>query len=191
MSRNGKTTGKSALLPGESCDSVCCEVRKSGIHGRGVFATRDIPRDTYIIEYAGDKIGMDESDRRGWAQMDLAKETGGAAVYIFTLDSEYDIDGDVPENAARLINHSCDPNCESWIDEGRIWIAAMRDIKKGEELFFNYGFDLESYEDHPCRCGSPNCVGYIAGAEYWPELKRKIAAKKGWATRRKRECECG
>ncbi len=169
---------KNALLPGESCQSDWCEVRKSGIHGRGVFAKKAIPDQTYIIEYLGEKILHDESNRRGWAQMDRAKETGDAAVYIFTLDEKFDIDGNIPENAARLINHSCNPNCESWIDEGKTWISATRDIKKDEELYFNYGFDLESYEEHPCRCGSSNCVGYIAGIEYWPALKRKLAAKK-------------
>ncbi len=172
------TNGESALLPGESCQSEWCDVRKSGIHGRGVFAIKDIPDQTYIIEYIGEKVSGDESNRRGWAQMDLAKETGDAAVYIFTLDDEFDIDGNVQENAARLINHSCDPNCESWIDDGKIWISAIRDIQKGEELFFNYGFDLESYEEHPCRCGSDNCVGYIAGEDYWPALERKLAKKK-------------
>jgi len=174
-----KVAGDSALLPGESCLSEWCEVRKSEIHGRGVFAVKDIPKETNIIEYIGEKISKAESDRRGWEQMDRAKETGEAAVYIFVLDSEYDIDGNIPRNAARLINHSCDPNCESWIDRGRIWICAVRDIEKGEELFFNYGFDLESYEDHPCHCGSKNCVGYITGPEYWPQLRSRIAAKKG------------
>lgn len=176
---------KSALLPGETCESSWCEVRRSGIHGRGLFAKRKIPAETYIIEYVGDKIGKDESNERGWAQLDHAKETGDAAVYIFTLDDDWDIDGQVPENAARLINHSCDPNCEAFIEEDQIWIAALRDIDKDEELFFNYGFDLECYEDHPCRCGAERCVGYIAGEEYWPKLRRKLAAKKAARTRRR------
>ncbi|MEX2581588.1 MAG: SET domain-containing protein-lysine N-methyltransferase [Verrucomicrobiales bacterium] len=176
---------KSALLPGETCESSWCEVRRSGIHGRGLFAKRKIPAETYIIEYVGDKIGKDESNERGWAQLDHAKETGDAAVYIFTLDDDWDIDGQVPENAARLINHSCDPNCEAFIEEDQIWIAALRDIDKDEELFFNYGFDLECYEDHPCRCGAERCVGYIAGEEYWPKLKRKLATKKAARTRRR------
>lgn len=183
---------KTALLPGERCDSDWCEVRGSIVHGRGVFARKKIPADTYIIEYVGEKIDKDESNRRGWARMDEVKDTGEAAVYIFTLDDEWDIDGNVPENAARLINHSCDPNCEAFIDEGSIWIAALRDIPRGEELFFNYGFDLESYEDHPCLCGSKKCVGYIAGEEYWPKLKKKLekakkkAAKKDKKKKRKK-----
>lgn len=173
-----------ALLPGESCHSVWCEVRRSRIHGRGVFATKRIPAETYLIQYIGEKITKDEANRRGWAQLDAAKENGDAAVYIFTLDSRHDIDGNVPENAARLINHSCDPNCEAYIVKGEIWIASIRDIEKDEEISFNYGFDLENYEDHPCLCGSGNCIGYIAGTDYWPELRRKLAAKRGWEKRR-------
>ena len=61
-----------------------------------------------------------------------------------------DLDGNLPWNNARLINHSCEPNCEAITEDHQIFIYALRDIKAGEELFFNYGFDLESYEDHPC-----------------------------------------
>lgn len=168
----------SALKPGERCHSEWCEVRSSGIHGRGVFATRDIPADTKIIEYLGEKIDKEESDIRGWAQMDRHNETGEAAVYIFTLDDDWDIDGNVPENAARLINHGCDVNCEAYIEDGSIWIWAIRDIPKDEELLFNYGFDLDNWEDHPCVCGADCCPGYIAGMDYWDELKEKVAEKK-------------
>lgn len=172
---------KSALLPNESCLSDYCEVRNSGIHGRGVFATKKIPNETKIIQYVGEKIGKDESNERGWDQMDRHKETGEAAVYIFHLDDDWDLDGNVPQNAARLINHSCDHNCEAVIDGDEIWIYATRDIPKNEELVFNYGFDLENWEDHPCICGSDCCPGYIAGRDHWPELeklkKKKKAAK--------------
>jgi SET domain-containing protein len=167
-----------ALRKGESCHSDWCEVRVSGIHGRGIFAKMDIPGGTPIIEYTGEKITKEESHRRGWAQIDHAKVTGDAAVYIFTLDDEYDIDGNFPENSARLINHSCESNCEAYIDGESIWIAALFDIAKDTELFYNYGFDLECYEEHPCYCGSEKCVGHIAGEEYWPALKRKISRKK-------------
>jgi SET domain-containing protein len=170
---------ENALLEGERCDSKWCEVRRSGVHGRGLFAKKRIPEGTNIIEYLGEKIDKEESNRRGWARIDLAKETGDAAVYIFTLDDAFDIDGDMPWNSARLINHSCEPNCEAWIEGESIWIGSLRDIEKDEELFYNYGFDLESWEDHPCHCGARRCVGHIAGEDYWPELKKRIAAKKG------------
>ncbi len=169
---------KSALKPGERCESEWCEVRNSGIHGRGLFARKKIPTGTYLIEYIGERIDKDEANERGWAQMEIAKKTGDAAVYIFTLNDDYDIDGNVPENAARLINHSCDPNCEAFIEDDAIWIAALRTIKRDEELFFNYGFDLENYKEHPCGCGSKKCVGYIAGEDYWKELKKRLKKKK-------------
>jgi len=147
-------------------------VRGSSIHNRGIFARIDIPNDQPIIEYIGEKITKAESTRRGLALEAKAKKTGGAAVYIFTLNSRYDIDGGFPGNPARLINHSCDANCEAYIIKGQIWIYSLREIKKGEELTYNYGFELDTWEDHPCRCGKPGCVGYIVDKQYWKKLRR-------------------
>jgi hypothetical protein len=152
-------------------------VRQSSIHARGVFARRDIPYETKVIEYVGEKITKAESERRGLDLMNKASKTGGAAVYIFTLNKKYDLDGGQSWNPARLINHSCDPNCEAFITAGKIWIYAKRDIKKGEELTFNYGFDMETWEDHPCRCGSANCIGYILDEQYWPKLRSTLKAR--------------
>lgn len=166
--------------------SEYCEIRGSVIHGRGLFARQWIPEETQLIQYLGEKISKKESDRRGWAQMEHAKKTGDAGVYLFTLNKRYDIDGNVPWNPARLVNHSCEPNCEAYIEDGEIWLWSIRDIELGEELFFNYGFDLENYEDHPCRCSSKRCVGYIAGEDYWPELKRLQKKKAAKALKRKK-----
>lgn len=158
------------------------EVRGSSIHGQGVYAARDIPNETQVIEYVGELIDKEESETRAWAQMAKAEEEGDAAVYIFTLNDKYDLDGSVDWNTARLINHSCDPNCEAFTEESpkgdRIFIYALRDIEAGEELSFDYGFDLECYEDHPCRCGADNCVGYIVNQEQWPELRKLLKKKK-------------
>ena len=159
----------------ERGQSELCEIRGSVIHGQGVYATQDIKAETQIIEYIGELIDKDESENRAWAQHEHAEKTGDAAVYIFTLDKKWDIDGNVPWNTARLINHSCDPNCEAWIVGKRIFIYALRDIKAGEELSFDYGFDIECYEDHPCRCGSGECIGYIVSREQWAELKDRLA----------------
>jgi hypothetical protein len=159
--------------------SDLCEVQGSNIHGRGVYATRAIPAGTKIIEYVGEVIDKKESERRAWAQHAKAQRDGDAAVYIFTLTEKWDIDGDVPWNTARLINHSCDPNCEAWIEGRRIFIHALRAIEAGEELTFDYAFDVECYEDHPCLCGREGCVGYIVGREQWPQLREILAAKKG------------
>jgi SET domain-containing protein len=146
-------------------------VRRSSIHSRGVFARSDIPTGTRVLEYTGEKISKAESDRRARARLERAKKTGVAAVYIFNLNKKQDLDGSMRSNTARLLNHSCTPNCEALQSRGRIWLTAVRDIKEGEELTFNYGFDLENWHEHECRCGSERCIGFIVGEEYWSELK--------------------
>ncbi|MEW5895454.1 MAG: TrmH family RNA methyltransferase [Candidatus Omnitrophota bacterium] len=149
-------------------------VRKSNIHSRGVFASKNIPAGTRVIEYVGEKITKAESERRAEIVLNANKcDSAKGAVYIFTLNKRFDIDGNVPHNTARLINHSCDPNCEAQLVAGHIWIASIKDIKRGEELTYNYGYDFEDYEEHLCRCGAPHCVGYILAEEHWPKLKAR------------------
>jgi SET domain-containing protein len=157
--------------------SESCEVRGSTIHGRGVYATKFIPKQTKIIEYVGELIDKKESEKRGISQQAKSQKTGDAAVYIFTLSRRFDIDGDVPWNTARLINHSCAPNCEAWIEGRKIFIHSTTDIQEGEELTFDYGFDVECYEDHPCRCGKEGCVGYIVSRSQWAELAERLKEK--------------
>lgn len=134
--------------------------KRSKIHGTGGFARVDIPAGTRLIEYVGEKISKEESLRRCEANNE----------YIFTLDEEFDLDGNVSYNPARFINHSCAPNCEAVGEENEVWIDAARDIRAGEELTFNYGYDLEDYKEHPCRCGAMSCVGYIVAEEYFSQL---------------------
>ena len=159
--------------------SDLCEIQGSQIHGRGVYATRDIAAGTQIIEYVGELIDKKESERRAWAQHAKAQKNGDAAVYIFTLTDKWDIDGNVPWNTARLINHSCGPNCEAWIEGKRIFIHSLTDIAAGDELTFDYAFDVDCYEDHPCLCGRDGCVGYIVSREQWPRLREILGGKKG------------
>jgi len=154
--------------------SKYCEVRGSEIHGRGVYATTFIPKETKIIEYVGELVDKDESAKRGVSQHAKSIKTGDAAVYIFTLSRNYDLDGNVPWNTARLINHSCAPNCEAWIEGRKIFIHALTDINTGEELTFDYGFDVDCYEDHPCLCGKDGCVGYIVSRSQWSELESRL-----------------
>ncbi len=153
-------------------------IAESGIHNRGLFAATDIKAGTEVIEYIGEKITKDESERRACQQMEVAGENGDGAVYIFAINKRYDIDGNVAFNHARLINHSCDPNCETDIYDGHVWIIAIRDIKEGEELSYNYNFDLDNYEEHPCLCGTKRCLGYIVGDEYRKELRKKLGKTK-------------
>lgn len=154
-------------------------VKSSGIHNKGIFAKTDIPKGTKIIEYVGEKITKKESEKRGDMVIEESKndKTKGS-VYIFELNKKYDIDGYPLYNTARWINHSCDPNCETENINGHIWIIAIKDIKKGEELSYDYGYCLECYEDHPCKCGSKSCVGYIVSEEHRIKLKRLLAKKK-------------
>ena len=127
------------------------EIRYSKIHGNGGFAKRKIKKGRRIIEYIGTKVTKTQAE----------KISGKAGIFLFEIDDKWDIDGSVPENTARFINHSCDPNCTFDIIKGRIWIKSKQDIKKGEELSYNYGFDVKDYKKSPCRCGAKNCVGWV------------------------------
>ena len=155
--------------------------KKSKIHGTGVYASEDIPKNTKIIEYIGEKISKKEGDVRSEKRIRRylnSKETG--SVYIFELNSKYDIDGSKRYNKARYINHSCSPNCEVDIIRGRIWISSIKKIKKGDELFYDYGyeFDKDDYKDHVCKCGAKNCIGYIISSDDWKKYKKHIRSKK-------------
>lgn len=150
------------------------KVKSSKVHGKGVYAKKDIEKGTRIIEYVGRKITKEESDRIYNKQLELHKKnpTKTGSVYIFNASETHDLDGDVWWNLAKLVNHSCSPNCEALTeDDGTIALYAKKKIEKGTELNFNYGYDAECYEDHPCRCGSKNCVGHIVAKDQWTKLK--------------------
>lgn len=158
------------------------KVKKSKVHGHGVFASKEIKKNINIIEYIGEKVTKAEGDKRSEARLKRylkSKKTG--SVYIFELNKKYDIDGSPRYNKARYINHSCDPNCEVQISKGRIWIVSIKNIEKNEELSYDYGyeFDKDDYKDHICRCKSKKCVGYIVSEDDRKKLKRhkKIVGK--------------
>lgn len=141
--------------------SLVC-FRNSPIHGQGGFARAGIAAETRIIEYLGKKIDKAESLRQC--------KLGNACV--FYLDERFDLDGDVDWNPARFFNHSCSPNAEARTLDGKIWIVALREIKAGAEITFNYNYELQDYEEHPCHCGSHDCTGYIVADEFFPELRK-------------------
>lgn len=139
------------------------QVRRSGVHGKGVFALQDIPEGEKIIEYVGEIISWKEADRRQSSDPDDPNHT-----FFFSIgDGKKVIDANVGGNAARWINHSCDPNCESDEDEDtqRVFIRAVRNIKAGEELNYDYGLVIdEPYTkklkaQYQCLCGAKNCRG--------------------------------
>ena len=153
-------------------------VSDSGIHQRGVFAKCFIPKESYIVEYIGERITKEESIQRALDWEKYAREQDKGVVYIFELNDEYDIDGNNEENPARLINHSCKENAESVVVDDSIWIVAKRDIEEQEEITFDYGYDMEHFLDHKCNCGSGNCFGYIVRRDQRKKLKRMLNASK-------------
>jgi SET domain-containing protein len=137
--------------------------KPSRIHGIGGFAWIDLRKGQRIIEYIGPKI----SKAKGLAEYERGN------VYLFSLDEDYDIDGSVAWNPARFLNHSCVPNCEAAIVRQRIWLYALRRIKAGEELTYNYGLGLGGFEDRPCHCGASTCVGFMVDEQYFATVRHR------------------
>lgn len=153
-------------------------VERSGIHGQGVFAKRDIPNGKRIMEYLGERISKNESYRRGTAQMEKASHDNTlGSVYIFNLNDKWDIDGNVAKNIAKFANHSCDQNCEAYETDGRIFYETCKPVKTGEEILIDYGYLLEYFADHSCRCGAGNCVGFIVAENERAKLKKMRSRK--------------
>lgn len=167
-------TKTSAGIPPEPAKDLI-EFRDSGIHGLGGFARRGIKKGTPLIEYVGNKITKAEAAAR------VAAENP----FIFCLNDDFDVDGDVTWNPARFLNHSCEPNAEAEIFGDQIWILAFRTIQAGEEITFNYSYDMENYEEHPCRCGSAGCVGYMVAAEFFPKFARGLGRAKNAGRKKK------
>jgi len=132
------------------------EVRESGVHGRGMYATKPIPKGARIIEYTG--------KRALWE--DVPDDLADPHTFLFGLDNGIEvIDPTTDGNEARWINHSCDPNCEAIEENGRIFIYALRNLRPGEELFYDYALQVdepitrEVAEESRCFCGSSHCRG--------------------------------
>jgi SET domain-containing protein len=121
------------------------ERRRSRIHGRGVFATRTIPKNKRVIDYAGEKISNRESLRRE------RRHIKRRHIWCFKLTNRTVIDAGVGGNLARFINHSCQPNCYIEIEKGTIWIRAAKTIRSGQELTYNYNTDGEGQIRCHCR----------------------------------------
>ena len=138
-------------------------VRSSGIHGRGVFATTVIKRGTSIIEYKGKRSSWDDAMERPDSDPDDPAHT-----FLFEIDDGRVIDARIRGNAARWINHSCQPNCITQeTDKGRVYIEAKRKIQPGEELTYDYRLTIDGKltkkerAQYVCRCGTPRCRGTL------------------------------
>jgi SET domain-containing protein len=140
--------------------------RKSGIHGRGVFAADYLGKGERVIEYVGERITHKEADRRYADEHEWSPHT-----FLFMVDDKIVIDATRGGNTARWINHSCAPNCEIEEEDKRIYIHALRNIRPGEELSYDYNLVLDERHTpavkkaHPCFCGSKKCRGTLIGSK--------------------------
>ena len=144
-------------------------VGTSSIAGQGLFTAQAITRGTRILQYTGEKIAKAESATR------VAEGNN----YIFEFNARYDIDGKVRRNTARYINHSCTPNCTVQLTTRTIWIVARRDISPGEELTYNYGYELDETPVQPCTCGAATCCGFMLAPPYQDVVRQQRARDRG------------
>ena len=159
------------------------EARRSKIHGNGVFAIADIKKGEPIMEYKGRLITHAEADERHSTDL----ETGHT--FLFILNEHWVVDANVNGNIAKWINTGCDPNCVAEIvdDPGgnprkaRVVISALRNIKAGEELTYDYDvcttapITAEERKNWACFCGAANCRGVML--KYQPKTKGKTAKR--------------
>mgnify|MGYP001201632862 CR=1 FL=1 len=147
------------------------KIKKSNIDNRGLYASKDIQKGTRIIQYKGKIITTKKTEQD-------PKFDNDKAIYLFNLNKRYDLDGDFKYNIARLINHSCNPNCEVSGTGLKIWVYAIKNIKKNDELTYDYGFGFdEDFKNYPCKCGEKNCVGYIVRSESRWRIKKSKTYK--------------
>ncbi len=140
------------------------ELRQSPIHGRGVFALQRLATGSRLIEYKGERITHREADRRHGRD---TVDEGPDHTFLMTLDRRYVIDATASRGWAKWINHSCEPNVEALIVGSRIYIFALRYIRRGEELFLDYGLNVDADDDparYRCRCQTSSCRGTLLGA---------------------------
>lgn len=155
-------------------------VRGSKIAGKGAFAVRSIATGERVVEYLGERVSHAVADAR------YDDHAGGAHhTFLFTVSRKIVIDATVAGNEARFINHSCDPNCESVIEGGRVFIDAIKPIKTGAELTYDYAYTRDGSETeeeetglYGCRCGAKRCRGTILAPLSQAEVRRRAAAAK-------------
>jgi SET domain-containing protein len=151
-------------------------VRRSGVHGKGVFALEALAAGERLIEYKGERISWKEALRRHPHDPEDPNHT-----FYFALDSGGVIDGKLSGNSARWINHSCMPNCEAEELDGRVYVSTLRDIDAGEELFYDYGLVIDARltkklkREYECRCGTRKCRGTMLAV---PEKEKEKKGKK-------------
>jgi SET domain-containing protein len=162
-------------------------VRRSRIHGSGVYATRRIRKGTRIVEYLGERITHEQADDRY-----AARGQDDGHTFLFVVDDEIVIDAGVNGNDARFINHFCEPNCDTVIENRRVFIEALRTIQPGEELGYEYGLTWDSTDDpaelanYACRCGAASCRGTMLSEQAEDVKKARREARRRAAAKRRR-----
>ena len=163
-------------------DTRSIQTRRSGVHGKGVFALQDLAEGEMLIEYVGEVIRWKEALRRHPHDPSDPNHT-----FYFHIDEDHVIDAKVGGNSSRWINHSCKPNCEADEDDGRVFIKALRNIKAGDELFYDYGLIIDArytpklLAEYPCWCGAKSCRGTLLAPKdkaSQPGKAKKHSAKK-------------
>ncbi len=163
------TAGAAVVVPGRRI-----QTRRSGVHGKGVFAVQDLAEGEVLIEYVGEVISWKEALRRHPHDPKDPNHT-----FYFHVDEKHVIDAKHGGNSSRWINHSCAPNCEADEQEGRVFIKALRNIPTGQELFYDYGLIIDApytkklLAEYPCWCGAPGCRGTLLAPKDKPEQKTK------------------
>ena len=174
-----KTPVSSPRRSAPSTSGKRIQVRRSGVHGKGVFALQDIAEGETLIEYVGEVISWDEAQDRHPHDPEDPNHT-----FYFHVNEDRVIDALFGGNSSRWINHSCDPNCEADEDNDRIFIKAIRNIKAGEELNYDYGLIIdEPYTkklkaEYPCWCGSANCRGTLLSPKERKDTPKTPSQKK-------------
>ena len=155
------------------------QVKKSGVHGKGVFAARNIAKGETLIEYVGEIISAQEAEDRH-----PHDPTDPNHTFYFQVEDDKVIDALHGGNSARWINHCCTPNCKPEVIEGRVFIKAKKDIPVGTELNYDYGLIIDEpitkklIAQYPCWCGSAKCRGtLLAVQKKTSKQQRKLAIK--------------
>ena len=160
-------------------DARRIQTRRSGVHGKGVFALVNLSEGETILEYVGEVISWREALRRHPHDPSNPNHT-----FYFHIDEKHVIDGKAGGNSSRWINHACKPNCEADEDGGRVFIKALRNIKAGEELFYDYGLMIDAkytkklLAEYPCWCGAKKCRGTLLAPKDKDHKKKKKSDQK-------------
>ena len=169
-----------SLPPATRRDSRRIQTRRSGVHGKGVFALQDLAEGETLIEYVGEVISWPEALRRHPHDPAQPNHT-----FYFHINETRVIDANVGGNSSRWINHSCAPNCQADEIGERVFIKALRNIAAGDELFYDYGLVIDArytkklLADYPCWCGAPDCRGTLLTPKEKKKSAKKAATQKG------------